>query len=306
MDRKLWQLIYHVVMSLDDANSSPSWTTHSDRVIVMIELWATAHEQSILWATRPQHWRWPELMPAALPHQSTVSRRQRSASVIALRAAFYGRLRQVVAVGWLQEIDGRGLTINGFSKDPDARRGYAGKTIAKGYKFHGIWDLGVVPAAWELHPMNRAEQKVAVSLVRQLPEESTGYLLGDANYDSNPLHKVTSARALPLHLVAPAQKKKAKGLGHRRHEPSRLRALHLLNKPFGEALYARRTDVERRLGHLATSPVGLDRLPWHVRRLTRVRRFVELKLILEGCYRWQQTQELTPLTPNLYSGRQAA
>jgi len=306
MDRKLWQLIYHVVMSLDYVNSSSAWVTYSDRVIVLIELWATAHEQSILWATHRQHWRWPDLSPTMLPHQSTVSRRQRSVSVATLRAAFYARLRQVVPVGWLQEIDGRGLTINGFSKDPDARWGYAGKTLANGYKFHAIWDAGVVPAAWDLHPMNKAEQKVAVSLVQGLPEESTGYLLGDANYDSNPLHKVTSARPLPLQLVAPAQKKKAKGLGHRRHEPSRLRALHLLDKPFGEALYARRTDVERRLGHFATSPVGLDRLPWHVRRLARVHRFVELKLILEGCYRWQQLKELTPLTRNPLSGRKAA
>ena len=131
MDRKLWQLIYHVVMSLDDANSSPSWTTHSDRVIVMIELWATAHEQSILWATRPQHWRWPELMPAALPHQSTVSRRQRSASVIALRAAFYGRLRQVVAVGWLQEIDGRGAHRSHRNGSASDMKGYSPRAMPK-------------------------------------------------------------------------------------------------------------------------------------------------------------------------------
>jgi hypothetical protein len=292
MDRKLWELVYHLVMEVGYFKCLPSWALYSDRVIVLIELWATAHDQSILWATQLKHWRWSDLTPERLPHQSTVSRRQRSASVGALRLALYARLREVVPAGWLQEIDGRGLVINGFSKDPEARRGYASQGLAKGYKFHAIWDAGLVPPAWELHPMNTAEQKVAISLVQRLPAESTGYLLGDANYDSNPLHRVTAAHPQPLQLIAPAQKKNAKGLGHRRHEPSRLRALHLLNKPFGEALYARRTDVERRLGHLATSHVGMDRLPWHVRRLRRVERFVELKLLLEGCYRWQQRQEL--------------
>lgn len=306
MDRKLWELVYLFVMSVDYPNSVSAWVTYSDRVIVLVEAWATAHEQSILWATRQQNWRWPDLTPSPLPHQSTMSRRQRTASVEALRDALYAYLRHLAPCGWVQEIDGRGLTINGFSKDPDARFGYAGKSLANGYKFHAIWDSRLVPAAWELHAMNRAEQKVAVSLVQRLPAESTGYLLGDANYDSNPLHRVTRARPLPLQLVAPAQKKKAKSLGHRRHDPGRLRALHLLEKRFGEALYARRTDVERRLGHLATSPVGLDRVPWHVRRLNRVRRFVQLKLILEGCYRWMQRPELKPLKPSRPTTRCAA
>ena len=120
--------------------------------------------------SNPQNWRWPDLTPTPLPHQSTMSRRQRTASVEALRDALYAYLRQVAPCGWMQEIDGRALTINGFSKDPDARFGYAGKSLANGYKFHAIWDSRLVPATWELHAMNRAEQKVAVrSLVAGIP-----------------------------------------------------------------------------------------------------------------------------------------
>lgn len=299
MDRKLWHKVYTWGMGTRQPKSTSSLQAYSDLVIVLVELWAVAHDQSILWATHPQNWRWPDLMPMPLPHQSTMSRRQKTASVAAVREALYAQLRQVIPGerGWIKEIDGRGLAINGFSKDPDARRGYAAKSLAKGYKLHSIWDEGLVPAAWEVCPMNVAEQKVAVTLVQRLPEETTGYLLGDSNYDSNPLHSVTSKHH--LQLVAPPQKKN-RGLGHRRHEPSRLHALRMMQRKFGEALYTRRTDVERRLGHMVTSPVGLDRLPWHVRRLHRVKRFTHLKLILEGCYRWMQQQNPTrdkPLIP---------
>ena len=287
MDRKLWYKVYTLVMGARHPKSTSSLQAYSDLVIVLVELWAVAHDQSILWATHPQNWRWPDLMPATLPHQSTMSRRQKTASVAAVRDALYARLRRVIPGerGWLRTIDGRALTINGFNKDPDARWGYATKTLAKGYKFHSLWDEGLVPAAWELCPMNVGEQKVAVRLIKRLPPEATGYLLGDSNYDSNPLHGVASAHQ--LQLVAPPQKKN-RGLGHRRHQPSRLHALRMLQRKFGEALYARRTDVERHLGHLVTNPVGLDRLPWHTRRLHRVQRFVQLKLILGGCYRWLQ------------------
>jgi hypothetical protein len=280
MDRKLWNKVYSLVMGTRQPKSSSSLQAYSDQVIVLVELWAMAHDQSILWATHPQNWRWPDLMPTPLPHQSTMSRRQKTASVAALHDALYAQLRRVI-----RKIDGRALTINGFSKDPDARWGYATKTMAKGFKFHSLWDEGLVPAAWEVCPMNVAEQKVAVRLIERLSPEVTGYLLGDSNFDSNALHRVASAHQ--LQLVAPPQKKN-RGLGHRRHEPSRLHALRMLQRKFGEALYARRTDVERHLGHLVTNPVGLDRLPWHTRRLHRVQRFVQLKLILGGCYRWLQ------------------
>lgn len=305
MDRKLWVRVYTLVRDLAHPNWSHPNQRYSDSDIVLVELWATLNDQSILWSTLPESWYWPTLMPAALPTQSTMSRRQKSKSVAALRGAIITYLRQLIPgeQGWTRRIDGRALTINGFSKDPDAEWGYAAKALANGYKLHSIWDEGLVPAAWEVCPMNVAEQKVAVRLIESLPAETTGYLLGDSNYDSNPLHSVATSRH--LQLVAPPQKKN-RGLGHRRHEPSRLHALRMLERRFGMALYARRTDVERNLGHLVTNPAGLDRLPWHVRRLHRVQRFVLLKLIIEGCYRWLQFLKCPRDRPLIPLGRRVA
>lgn len=287
MDRKLWALVYSLVMEIDHPNSSTTWIGYSDRVILLVEFWAHAHNMSILWATSRENWRWPDLMPATLPHQTTMSRRLRTISVAALRDRLYAHWREVCPGerGWLREVDGKPLVVNGFSKDPEARWGYASKTLAKGYKMHSIWDAGLVPAAWEVCPMNAGESKVAVGLVQSLPEGVGGYLLGDSAFDSNSLHAVTSAKN--LQLVAPP-KKKNRQLGHRPHEPSRLRSLHLIQTTFGEALYEQRSKIERNLSHLVTNRVGLDRLPWHVRRLHRVQRFVQNKLILEACYRWLQ------------------
>src|SRR4029077_16933587 len=109
MDRKLWQRVYTLVMGIRQPKSSSSLQAYSDLVIVLVELWAMAHDQSILWATHPQNWRWPDLMPTPLPHQSTMSRRQKTASVAAVRNALYARLRRVVPSvrGWIRKIDGR-------------------------------------------------------------------------------------------------------------------------------------------------------------------------------------------------------
>jgi hypothetical protein len=93
MDRKLWHQVYTLVMSVRQPKSSSCLQAYSDLVIVLVELWATAHNRSILWATDPENWRWPDLMPTPLPHQSTMSRRQKTDTVAAVRDALYAQLR---------------------------------------------------------------------------------------------------------------------------------------------------------------------------------------------------------------------
>ena len=125
--------------------------------------------------------------------------------------------------------------------------------------------------------MNGSEPLVARVMIKQL--ESDGDLLGDTLYDSNALYELASERG--WQLVAPRQKPKT-GLGHRRHSPHRLRSIALLETGslFGRALYRRRTSIESIFGAMGNVGCGLGPLPNWVRRLPRVRRWVQIKVIL--------------------------
>ena len=108
-----------------------------------------------------------------------------------------------------------------------------------------------------------------------------GYILGDKQYDSNPLHDV----ALHCGFQVVAQRKRPLGgLGHRRHSPGRLRSIALLQNDFGKALYRCRADIERQFGWLTNHAAGLSPLPNWVRRLSRVQSWVQAKLIIHGLY----------------------
>jgi hypothetical protein len=178
-------------------------------------------------------------------------------------------------------VDGRPLLISPFGKAPDAHWGYAIKGLGFGYKLHAIWGTGPVPLAWELRPLNADESvTAALYLVPRLPlPVGKRYLLGDASYDTNRLHAAVAARG--YQLLAPP-KRPGKGRGHRPHHPARLRGLHLLATPYGEQLYRERSVIERQFGNATMRGEGLDSLPAHVRRLSRVRQYVQAKLILNG------------------------
>ena len=166
--------------------------------------------------------------------------------------------------------------MGGLSKDPDAKMGWAATCKMRGYKLFALGDVrGGAIDAWTIGPMNQSEPTTAAGLVGGLG--GGGYLLGDALYDSNPLHRVTSARG--WQLVAPRKKPDA-GLGHRPHEPARLRSLALLAGVFGQSLYACRTSIERHLGQWGNYGGGLGPLPNWVRRPHRVALWVQAKIIL--------------------------
>ena len=96
---------------------------------------------------------------------------------------------------------------------------------------------------------------------------------------SNALCELASERG--WQLVAPRKKPKT-GLGHRRHSAPRLRSIELLETGslFGRALYRRRTSIESIFGAMGNVGCGLGPLPNWVRRLPRVRRWVQIKVII--------------------------
>jgi hypothetical protein len=219
-----------------------------------------------------------------------MSRRLRSPGVQKLLAATEAALNEPVSTWWVQRIDSKPLPIGAHSKDPDARWGKCGQSFSKGYRLHAVCGAGPLPRKWRVEPMNTGDARAARSLVKQYPGGG-GYLVGDKQYDSNPLH--AAATAAGYQLVAP-QKRPGKALGHGRHEPGRLRSLELVQRPFGKALLEYRRDIERFFGTLTSSSAGLAPLPAWVRTLHRVQLWVQAKLIINALRQRSRTRSLDP------------
>jgi hypothetical protein len=271
MERELWNQLYSVVVRLDNM-----WTNgfYRAREIVVVFLWAVIHDRPICWACDRRNWQ--GLTPVCLPSQSTMSRRLRSRDVLLLLANVESELKGDVRRWWVQQIDSKPLPVGCYSKDSDAKLGRAGKRFSLGYKLHTVWGCGVLPSTWRIEPMNSGDATVARKLLADLPGE--GYVVGDKQYDSNPLHEVAS----PHHQIVARQQRPGKGIGHCRHQASRLHAIEMVQRPFGEALLQIRQQIERQFGNLTSFAAGLGPLPSWVRRPHRVRLWVQAKLLINA------------------------
>jgi hypothetical protein len=284
MERELWLALYGFVERSSVRGKGWLFTTAN---IVMTYFWAALHDRPMSWATDKRNW--PEdLRPRRLPSQSHFSRRMRGADVVELMTDIENTF--VAMVGAEQKLvrilDGKPLEVSNVSKDRDAGYGRSAGGMHKGYKFHAIWSCGSLPLAWGLAPMNVSEKTMARALIATLPGE--GYLLADAEYDSNALYDV--AHDAGHQLVAPKRQKK-KGLGHRRQSPYRLRSIELMRSPFGQALFRGRRQIEREFGSLVSFGGGLICLPAWVRSFRRVRNWVHAKLLINAV-RWFRSHGL--------------
>ncbi len=271
MERELWKQLYILVMRLDKGWSN---AIYRDSDVLVVYLWAVVHDRPTSWACNLRNW--DDQLPR-LPSQPTMSRRLRRPGVQQLLSAVEAELAGDPRRWWVQRIDGKPLPVGTHTKDRSAKLGPAGHGFAKGYKLHAIWGDGPLPSVWQVQPMNAGEATVARQLVNRLSGE--GYIVGDCQYDSNPLHEV--ARCRGYQLIAPPQRE-GKALGHRRHSRNRLRSLELLSKPFGQALFHDRDQIERDYGGLTSFASGLAPLPSWVRRPHRVHLWVEAKLLINA------------------------
>ena len=279
MERELWGRVYRMVRSLGRSRRRRR-VRFADAVIVLVHLWAVLHDRPTSWACEVRNW--TGCRPGRLPSGATMSRRLRTDSVREFLAAAEARLRRAegdwpVPGGVVKVADGKPLPVGGHSHDPDAAWGRGAGQMSKGYKLYAILGDGPVPCAWDVRPMNASEPAVAAELMPAVP--GAGYLLGDAVYDVNPLYE--AAAAAGHQLVAP-RKRPGGGLGHRKHSPHRLRSIELLASEFGRGLHRLRGQVERQFGRLTNPAGGLGPLPNWVRRLRRVRQWVQGKLILHA------------------------
>ena len=280
MERELWKQLYVIVVRLDNLWTNALYRTAE---IVVVYLWAVIHDRPTSWACDPKNW--DPAPPSRLPSQSTMSRRLRSRSVEKLLALVEAELGDDPRQWWVHRIDSKPLPIGPHTKDTDAKYGRAGKGFARGYKFHVVWGGGVLPSVWQIEPMNTHDSAAAKKLLPVLPGE--GYVVGDGQYDSNPLHKV----AAPRHQIV-APQRRGKGVGCRRHEPSRLHSVAMTKRKFGEALLRFRVEIERWFGNLTCFGGGLGPLPSWVRRPHRVKLWVQAKLLINALRQKNRTNPM--------------
>jgi hypothetical protein len=269
MERELWKILYALVVRLDKGQTK---AVFCDSVIVGVFFWAVMHDRPISWACDARNW--PRGPFPRLPSQSTMSRRLRSIEVQQLMNALEHDLTRRNSSSLVKVVDAKPLPVSWYSKDPEAKRGHGAGSPAKGYKLFAIWGSAPLPLAWRVAPMNSSESRMAQRMIPEVPQG--GYLLGDSQYDTNPLHQV--AREHGHQLVAPQQRPSEK-LGHHRHDPGRLRSLALLKTDFGQQLFEQRIQIEQRFGSLTNFGGGLSPLPSWVRREYRVRLWVQAKLL---------------------------
>ena len=290
MEYQLYQAIVAELAAVDKPRT-PARFTFTDEEILQVYSWAVIHDRPRCWACQREHWPL-HLRRRPLPTPGTLSRRLRSKTVAALLLALEQRVIAPQEPGLFWIIDGKPLPIGGCSKDRQAGYGRSAGGKAKGYKVHALVGSDGAVAAWRLAPMNKDERVMAERLLKTAPPTVWGYVLGDANYDSNPLHQVGDDRG-NLQLVTPRRYGPDKGIGHRKQTAGRLRSIAITESPlpaFGQQLRCDRTAIERQFGNLTNWGGGLSSLPAWVRTHRRVHRWVQAKLILTQL---KQTHALT-------------
>jgi hypothetical protein len=285
MEGELFRELYRLVVEEAKLRGRPKRVRYTDALIVLVFFWAVLHDRPIAWACDVCNWP-DEWEGSELPSAPTMSRRLRTLCCWMLIKGVYDRLHCIADPGLTlcRQIDTKPLVVSGFSKDRDAKRGYATGGMAKGYKLAVAWGKSVVPDAVTLSSLNTYDPLCAMKLIDQLAQchpQANGYLLADATHDTNGLHEYAAAH--DFQLLAP-RKRPGTNWGHKEHSLSRMRSIDLLEGPgqFGKSLYERRGEIERDLAHLCGFGGGLQPLPSWVRRPARVVRWVIAKLIING------------------------
>jgi hypothetical protein len=285
MERERW-----IELSMAVSKVAASWKesrrfTHPTALIVRVHLWAAAHDRPISWACVAENWE-PRSRPKALPDQSTMSRRTRTEGFTAFMDAVGAQMNGAPSTSLIKRMDGKALAVAAHSKDPNAAWGRGAGQQSRGYKLHALWADRPMPEQWAVTPLNVCEKKMAARLIGRLNDQGGGYLLADANFDSNDLYD-RAAKQAHCQLVAP-RRMPGTGLGKgRRHSPRRLRSIDLTEPPaghnrFGPSLRLARLQIERDFGNLSSFGGGLSGLPAWSRRIWRVRAWVHAKLLINA------------------------
>jgi Transposase DDE domain len=251
--------------------------TYSDGLILFLYFYGVIFNRSARWAVDKRNW------PLAyrrldFPSYSQLCIRLKRASVSQVIRQIDAELQERLPSSNLKFIDGKPLTISGFSKDPDATFGHATGGPACGYKLHALVDsLGKIERS-QVAPLHASEKTVMRQML-QNQSLSKAIVRADANYDANHLYERIAHCG--GRLLA-NRRKPFVGIGYHDHHPDRLRAIAELERSPKSLRQHQsiRSAVERHFGHLTTLPCGLWALPGFVRRLHRVQQWVNAKIVL--------------------------
>lgn len=279
MERRLLKAIRRRLRKLGRRRFNGRYT-YTDATIVEVYLWAVLNDRPTCWACDPDNWA-GVTPPPGFPSPSRMSRRLKTQSVKRLLDRLETSLLRRNKTSTLAcAIDGHAMEIAPHSADKQAGYGRARGGKGKGYKLHALIGLDGTLWVWRVTPMNTDERTMALRMASQLPP--TCYLLADTNYDSNRLFHAVRARdgqlVAPRRVLNPGQ-----GLGHRKHDPGRLRCIEMLENTvssFGRLLLGTRRRIEGFFGTLTSHANGLHALPAWVRTYHRVRLWVQAKLII--------------------------
>lgn len=278
MERDIWRVMVAALWRLPRTRDRRQ--LYSDREVLAILFWAALHDRSINWACRRSSWP-TQAWRRRLPDQSTMSRRLREPRILGVLEL----VLRLVQEGWddgddLALLDGKPLAVNSFSQDRDASNGWGAGQHQRGYKLHALTANARRLIAHRVEPMNVPESTVAAGLLREAGVREGTLVLGDASYDTNPLHEV--ARSCGLQLLAPRRKPGTSLSDGHRQDPGRVLSTTLLEGDPEIARWQRghRAAVEHYFAGL--SAAGLHALPPWVRTLPRVRVWVAAKLALNA------------------------
>lgn len=307
MDGRLWMTLYHeihqacksLVPSRRAAGRPQVYRTEEILVIWVFAAlmdWpisVTHHKltaTAVGWWLR-RHWAWD----GSIPSVPTLTRRAKQPEFRRLLRCVSRRLRRKLGRQPPEDVfmDSTFLTTGFFSHDPESRWTCHGGKWFRGYALHTICDEQGRLWAWRVTSANVQEMRAARHLIRQLAAQNIQEIkmvIADSGYDSEPLHQLVRRR-LKAMLLAPINKRAVKKGRWQTPKPGREASASFLQKPQGQKLMSRRNSIERWYS-LFKGSSNVSMLPYHVRHLRCVRRWVDLKLLVFFAHQYLVQKDL--------------
>jgi hypothetical protein len=278
MDRELWKHLLWAVRSADRAvvrtGRRPRF---SDQQIVKMYLWAVWHDRPLCWACDRGHYS-TLYRPRQLPSISQFCRRVKAERVRQMLSAVHEYLTRRDTLAKVGFFDGKPLPVSDYSRDPDARDGFGGGNMHRGYKLHAWTTEDGRIMRYCVRPINEGEPRIALGLVDAI--EPDMLVLADANYDSRFLYEAVANRG--ARLLTPLKGRPVSAANMKRIPAARRSAVAWWKSdPAGcHRLLQQRGTIERNFSALTCFGGGLGPLPSWVRRQERVERWVTAKLAI--------------------------